>query len=110
MSDEEMEEFEIKDDDLMHAFNPGYRKNKMSKEKAMLGVWASSDEDDDENDDQFSYKKQKSKNLTSGINFVSSNKKHPKKDEDDDEDQDESENESSKKRMVGGHLIDFISL
>jgi hypothetical protein len=101
MSDEEMEDFDIKEEDLMRAFNPGYKKSKMSKEQAMLGIWASSDEDD-ENDDQFSYKKQKSKNLSSGISFVASNKKHPKKDIDEDEDEDEAEGEtkSSKKRMV----------
>ncbi len=105
-----MEDFEIKDDDLMHAFNPGFRKKKMSKEQAMLGIWASSDEDDD-NDDQFSYKKQKSKGLSSGISFVSSDKKHAKKDEDDDEDEDESENEprTSKKRIVIFDWLPFFS-
>jgi hypothetical protein len=75
MSDEEMEEFGINDQDYERMFNPSSRRNKMSKEEAMLGIWASSRNGDssDENgddDDEFSYKNQSKNSKT--INFVTS--------------------------------------
>ena len=73
MDDEqEMEEFELNDEDLQRAYNPSYKRHKMTKEEAMLGIWASRDEYlDSEDEDQFSYQKQK-KYPKSNIDFVSS--------------------------------------
>lgn len=82
MSDsEEVEEFGVNEEDLRRAFNPGSNSrgsNKMSKEEAMLGIWAnqkrnnSSDENDsdDEMNNKFNYASQKKRSST--INFVSS--------------------------------------
>ncbi|RNA12424.1 tuftelin-interacting 11 [Brachionus plicatilis] len=74
MSDEEeMEEFEFNEGDLQRAFNPGFKRHKMTKEEAMLGIWASREFSDSEDEDQFSYRKQK-KYSNSNIDFVSSKK------------------------------------
>lgn len=73
MSDEEMEEFEFNEEDLQRAYNPSYKRHKMTKEEAMLGIWASKEYSDSEDDDQFSYQKQK-KYSKSNIDFISSKK------------------------------------
>jgi hypothetical protein len=73
MSDEEeLEDFDFNEEDMYRAMNPGFRRNKMSKEEAMLGIWASknSDSDDDDND-KFNYKNQMKSNK-GNINFISS--------------------------------------
>ena len=59
--DEEMESFGVNDEDFERAMNPGARRHgKMSKEEAMLGVWANDDSDNDnDDDDKFSYGQQK---------------------------------------------------
>ncbi len=72
--DEEMESFDINEEDLNRAYNPGAKRNKMSKEQAMLGIWASNDYSDDDDEDEFSYKNQKKK---FPIGFVSGSKKAP---------------------------------
>lgn len=81
MSDEEVESFDINNEDLRRAFNPGAGRKKQSKEQAMLGIWAygSSDENSEDDNDQFSYKNQtkmsgkKSSRVTVPINFKPSN-------------------------------------
>jgi hypothetical protein len=91
MSDEdEMEKFEMDDEDMDRMFNPtAFRRNhKQTKEEAMLGIWATgsgrdgrkgqaNSSDEDEDDDDFSYNKQKKKasGAKGGVNFVPSTKK-----------------------------------
>ena len=91
--DDEMESFDINEEDLNRAYNPGGKRNKMSKEQAMLGIWASNDSDDDDGD-LFSYKNQKKK---FPIGFVSGNKKAPNssKKQNDYSDEDENENQQN---------------
>ncbi|CAF0720469.1 unnamed protein product [Brachionus calyciflorus] len=76
MSDEEeMEEFEMNDEDLVRAFNPGSKRHKMSKEEAMLGIWATKEYSDSEDEqDEFSYNKQKKFSKKSSIDFIASKK------------------------------------
>jgi hypothetical protein len=95
--DEEMEQFEMNDEDIERMFNPGgFRRKKQTKEEAMLGIWASSgrdggDNSSDEDDDEFSYRNQFKKKNTGSVDFVPSSKKiikpndFKKKDESDDE-------------------------
>lgn len=68
-SDGEVESFEITDYDLESELNPGMRR-KQTKEEAIYGIWATSD---DENDDNFRKKsKKKMKNdYTQPLGFVS---------------------------------------
>lgn len=102
--DEEMEGFNVNDDDLQRAYNPGFGRKKMSKEQAMLGIWAGSDEgsSDDGRNDGFSFKNQSKKfgkkgasGRSSGISFINSNSSTNKRPEapkeviEDDDDQDE---------------------
>ena len=47
-SDNEVEEFAVTDYDLQNEFFPGMKRRKMTKEQAMLGIWASRDSDDDD--------------------------------------------------------------
>lgn len=71
-----MEEFDMNEEDLIRAYNPGTsRGKKMSKEQAMLGIWAGNSDTDDSDHDEFSYKNQKKK---SSINFVSGSKNSDK--------------------------------
>lgn len=73
MSDEEeLEDFDFNEEDMYRAMNPGFRRNKMSKEEAMLGIWASKDSDSDNDDnDKFNYKNQM-RNKKGNIDFISS--------------------------------------
>ena len=47
-SDNEVEDFVVTEYDLQNEFFPGMKRRKMTKEQAMLGIWASRDSDDDE--------------------------------------------------------------
>lgn len=67
-SDNEVEEFSITDYDLQNEFFPGMKRRKMTKEQAMLGIWASRDSDDD--DDDVGDKKRKA-NYTMPMQFIS---------------------------------------
>ena len=66
-SDNEVEEFSITDYDLQNEFYPGLKRRKMTKEQAMLGIWASRDSDDD---DDVGDKKRKA-NYSMPMQFVS---------------------------------------
>ena len=66
-SDNEVEEFSITDYDLQNEFFPGLKRRKMTKEQAMLGIWASRDSDDD---DDVGDKKRKA-NYSMPMQFVS---------------------------------------
>lgn len=66
-SDNEVEEFSITDYDLQNEFFPGMKRRKMTKEQAMLGIWASRDSDGDNDVEE---KKSKS-NYSSPMQFVS---------------------------------------
>lgn len=116
MSDEEMEEFNINDEDLNRAFNPGARRaNKMSKEEAMLGIWASKNFSDSEDDDedQFSYKNQSRKFSTkksSGISFVnSSSSKKINKEENLESEEDSNQNQQDGKISDEDEFNDYKS-
>ena len=74
--DEEYEAFDISESDYTYAMNPGQRKrNKMSKEEAMLGIWASRKDSSDEDADFVGFNdggRKSSKGMkSSSINFVS---------------------------------------
>lgn len=71
IDDEEMEEFELNEEDLQRAYNPGYKRHKMTKEEAMLGIWASREYSDSEEEDNFSFRRQQ-KYSKSGVDFVAS--------------------------------------
>ena len=81
MSDEdEMEEFGMNEEDMNRMFNPGgSRRHKISKDEAMLGIWANDPENssnDDDDEDGFSYRNQKKKSMK-GVSFVSGSKLKP---------------------------------
>jgi tuftelin-interacting protein 11 len=88
---DEMESFDLNDEDLRRAYNPtNFKKNKMTKEQSMLGVFADSDDDDDENNgNEFSFKKK-----SNPISFVSS-KKNKKDEMNDENNSDESDQDSN---------------
>ena len=96
--DEEMEEFNMNEEDLRRAYDPtSTRRKKQTKEEAMLGIFAASDSDEEE-DERFDYRNQKK--TKSSLNFISagivgSKKKSPNNLEEKDEENDENENYSS---------------
>lgn len=119
MSDEEeMEDFDINDEDLRRAYNPGGKRTKMSKEEAMLGIWASkgdSGSESDENGDQFSYKNQAkkfSRGKKSNIDFVESKsysgKKNDQNENSDDKVSDEDEFDNFVKTKRSGQVKEEI--
>lgn len=99
MSDsEEMEEFGMDDEDMNRMYNPGMsRRKKMTKEEAMLGIWASKDSSNEDEDDAFSFNNQK---RSKTVSFVTASKRTIKPENDvkeekiDDESEDEEENEA----------------
>ena len=86
-SDEEVERFEISDFDLQDAFYPGRRK-KFTKEQAIYGVWADSDEDGDIDSYRPSFgKKKRKQDYTEPMGFISAG--FVQKDEGEEEEGDE---------------------
>ena len=47
-SDDELESFQITEDDLYNELNPNRHQRRFTKEDAMLGMWASRDSDDED--------------------------------------------------------------
>ena len=75
--DDELEDFDVNDEDIRRAMNPGLHRHKhrMSKEESMLGVFAHGS-DSDENNDHFdkSYLNKMGAKKPSHINFISKSK------------------------------------
>jgi len=108
--DEEFEAFDISESDYKYAMNPSQRKrNKMSKEEAMLGIWASRKDSSDEDADfvGFDDRGRKSSKVikSSSINFISGGikgeeKKKKAADEDMEIDEDEIMNKDDFKTVL----------
>lgn len=67
-SDNEVEEFAVTDYDLQNEFFPGMKRRKMTKEQAMLGIWATRESDDE--DDGTGDKRRKA-NYSIPMQFIS---------------------------------------
>ena len=99
IDDEEMEEFEMNEEDLRRAFDPtSNRRKKQTKEDAMLGIFAASDSEEEEQDERFDYRKQKKSK--SSMNFISagiagSKKERPTNDDENEDENDDNENYTS---------------
>lgn len=111
MSDsDEMESFEINDGDIRRAHNPHYKKNKSSKEKNMLGIWADYGDEDDDEDEQPSYR---NKTKPSTINFVPTSATKDSKPEETSKNSETSSDESDEqeeKKKLSKSSIDQIIL
>ena len=71
-SDEEYEKFDMDENDLKYAMNPNHKRSRMTKEGAMLGIWAEREFSDDESNDGFEGFNQKKRSKTSdNIQFIS---------------------------------------
>ena len=66
-SDNEVEEFVVTDYDLQNEFFPGMKRRKMTKEQAMLGIWATRDSDEDADDGG----NRRKANYSSPVQFIS---------------------------------------
>ena len=92
MSDDEVEEFEINDYDLKYAMNPNLKRSRMTKEGAMLGIWAEREYSDESEDEGFANKKRSKGIQSKSISFVSGGTKGKPLEDNNDQDSDDSVN------------------
>lgn len=114
---DEMESFDVNDEDLKRAYNPNYKKKRMSKASAMLGIWAESDDDDDNNDNDESNgrRNREKQSKSSTISFVSSanekqTKTTPKQQPDEEADDSNSDASSDEEEKISTRHTDKIIL
>jgi hypothetical protein len=90
-SDEEYEKFDIDDNDIKYARNPNYKRSRMTKEGAMLGIWAEREFSDDESNEGFEGFNQKKRFKSSkNIQFISGGVKGEDKNSGDESNQSDS--------------------
>lgn len=110
-SEEEVERFEVTDQDLRDAFYPGSRR-KFTKEQAIYGMWADSDEDKSQRSSSKRSGPRKGKaDYTGPMDFVSGG--YTQKQEEDKEDESGSEEEdrgSSSCRHYVNHYVGRVFL
>ena len=104
-SDEEMEKFEIDDYDLKYAMNPNQKRSRMTKEGAMLGIWAENEFSDDSNGGFEGFNQKKRTKSSKNIQFISGGVKGQKSES---KNLDNNENDESNEDSVCNYrLLNF---